>query len=124
DAGNNFLVTTTFATLFGPNATDQRGPGFLRIYSPSGTPTVDVGAFEFQPAGATLPVLTSPGKQTNNEADKVNLQIKAQNVDSFSAVDLPGGLTINSSTGVISGTMSLSPAYTTVSRPASTSPGR
>jgi hypothetical protein len=105
NAGNNVLVTTTFANLFGSNATDQRGLGFPRIYSPSGTPIVDVGAFEFAPMGAGSPVLTNPGNQNNNEGDKVSLAIQAQNADSFSATGLPTGLSINSTTGVISGTI-------------------
>src|SRR5579883_2629398 len=105
DTGNNLLVTTTFFNLFGTNPTDQRGTGFPRIYSPSGTPMVDVGAFEYEPTGTGGPILTDPGNQTNNEGDKVSLAIKAQNADTFSAIGLPSGLSINTTTGVISGTI-------------------
>jgi len=53
------------------------------------------------------PDVTNPGDQTNTEGDDVNLQIVATDSDgdilTYSATDLPPGLSINSSTGLISG---------------------
>ena len=56
------------------------------------------------------PVLTSPGDQTNQEGDNVNLLVIASDPDgdlvTFSATGLPNGLDIDSSSGLISGTLS------------------
>lgn len=55
------------------------------------------------------PVVQDPGPQTNSENDAVNLQIVATDnvaIASYSATGLPTGLTIDSGTGVISGTVS------------------
>ncbi|TMQ31801.1 MAG: hypothetical protein E6K70_22080, partial [Planctomycetota bacterium] len=55
------------------------------------------------------PQVTSPGDQRNFELDSVSLPIKASDSDgdtlSYTASGLPTGLGINSSTGVISGTI-------------------
>jgi len=52
--------------------------------------------------------LTNPGDQSNNEGDSVSLQLSATGGSglSYGASGLPSGLTINSSTGLISGTVS------------------
>ena len=53
--------------------------------------------------------ITTPDTQTNNEGDSVTLGIAATDTNSgtltYSAQGLPAGLSINSSTGVISGTV-------------------
>jgi hypothetical protein len=53
------------------------------------------------------PTLTNPGSQANVEADQVSLPLSSVDLDgntlSFSATGLPGGLSINSSTGAITG---------------------
>ena len=57
-------------------------------------------------------LLTSPGDQTNFDCDTVNLSIPSSDSTSstlaFTAAGLPAGLSIDSSTGLISGTISLS----------------
>ena len=60
------------------------------------------------------PTLTNPGAKTNAENDVVSLQVLANDVDlpaqtlTYSASGLPDGLSINTSTGLISGTVSAS----------------
>ena len=57
------------------------------------------------------PQVTSPGNQTSTAGASVSLQIQASDQDgdplSYSATGLPTGLSINSTTGAISGTVSL-----------------
>ncbi|HVS40443.1 MAG TPA: putative Ig domain-containing protein, partial [Gemmataceae bacterium] len=56
---------------------------------------------------ASTPVLQCPDDQTNVEGDGVSLQLTASNADgdplSYSASGLPDGLTVNPTTGLISG---------------------
>ncbi len=54
------------------------------------------------------PDVTNPGDQFNNEGDPVSLQIEAQDASTnllYEATGLPPALTINPSTGLISGTI-------------------
>ncbi|TDU34167.1 PKD domain-containing protein, partial [Gelidibacter sediminis] len=55
------------------------------------------------------PVVTNPGSQTNIEGEAITLQISATDPESdaltYSATGLPNGLTIDASTGLISGTV-------------------
>jgi len=57
------------------------------------------------------PVITTPGNQTSDENDTISLQIVASDPDTndtltYSSSTLPDGLSINSNTGLISGTLS------------------
>ncbi len=61
--------------------------------------------FTWNVADTTPPALTNPGPQSSNEDTAINLTIQAVDADSFSATGLPPGLSINPSTGVISGTV-------------------
>ena len=62
--------------------------------------------------------VTNPGTQTNNTGSSASLQISASDNDSlgltYSATGLPTGLSINSSSGLISGTPTATGAYSTV----------
>jgi parallel beta-helix repeat protein len=63
--------------------------------------------FNWTVTDATLPTLTKPAAQTNNEGDGVSLAMTADDVDSFTATGLPPGLQIDPATGTISGTIDL-----------------
>jgi hypothetical protein len=53
--------------------------------------------------------LTSPGNQSNKEGDGVSLQLSASDTDNspltYGAIGLPSGLSLNTATGLISGTI-------------------
>ncbi|MDX1995856.1 MAG: putative Ig domain-containing protein [bacterium] len=73
-----------------------------------------------RPAGAQNlpPVVTNPANQTHSENETVSLQIVASDPDAgqtltYSATGLPAGLSISSTTGLISGTLSYNNAQTT-----------
>ncbi len=54
----------------------------------------------------TTPVITSPLAITRLDGDAINYTITASNFpESFGATNLPNGITLNSSTGVLSGTL-------------------
>ncbi len=81
------------------------------------TVTVDDGVggtddetFQWDIAAVNVaPVATNPGTQTSNEGDTVSVTIAATDADgdtlTFSATGLPTGLTINTATGAITGTI-------------------
>jgi hypothetical protein len=81
----------------------------------AGTYTVTVSAkdgtisssttFTWTVNDTTPPALTNPGTQTSNEGASVHLALLAVDADSFTATGLPTGLSINATTGVISGTL-------------------
>ena len=61
-----------------------------------------------EPPANLPPIVTNPGPQTNNEGDVVSLQIVASDPEgqalSYAATNLPSGLSINPTSGLISGT--------------------
>lgn len=65
-------------------------------------------------AAPDAPSVTSPGNQTHAEGAVVSLQIQASDPDgpslSYTAGNLPAGLTINAATGLISGTVAFTAA--------------
>jgi VCBS repeat-containing protein len=77
-----------------------------------GTATRTSPTWTFTTAGAPTnspPNVTNPGPQTSAEGEVVDLAIEATDPDSdplaYSAAELPDGLTINASTGQITGTV-------------------
>ncbi len=68
------------------------------------------------PSSNQVPVVTNPGNQTNTVGENVNLTIDAtdDNGDplNYSATGLPDGLTINSNSGAITGTVSTAGSFT------------
>jgi YVTN family beta-propeller protein len=71
-------------------------------------------SFAWSTAAAVPPVITSPGAQSTIRGAAVSLQIKASDpagkAITYTASGLPLGLSINASTGLISGTVSASAA--------------
>jgi len=72
----------------------------------TGTANFTWNVFEINTAA---PVITTIGNQTDKEADVISLQVVASDADgdtlTYSAVGLPGGLSINTSNGLIDGTI-------------------
>ena len=64
------------------------------------------------------PFVNHPGNQTHTEGDTISLAISAADPDgdpiSYAATGLPAGLTINSTTGVIAGTVTTPGTYSNV----------
>lgn len=89
DSVNNFTATAT--NSFGNSSAATTVPA---ITQSSSTATVSI---------------TAPAEQENHEGDTVDLTVSATdsagNTLTYSATNLPSGLTIDSSTGVISGTV-------------------
>lgn len=97
--------------------TDKRVPrrlavlavGLTAVLAAPAGPAVAAAAQPTAPAVAVVaaaPVVASPGNQDNLQYDSVRLQMSATGGTTpytWSAVNLPLGLTINSSTGLISG---------------------
>jgi len=70
---------------------------------------------ELQGSAALQPTVTNPGDQTNAEGDNVSLQMQASGGSGtlyYGASNLPAGLSIDITTGLISGTLDYSDAQT------------
>ena len=93
--GSDRLVVTVVVSF-----TDNNSPALLL-----GTVPVSITVRPVNDA----PVLMSPGDQTSQEGATVALNISASDVEgdtlSFSAIKLPPGLSINTTTGIVSGTI-------------------
>ncbi|MFI1767788.1 M4 family metallopeptidase, partial [Streptomyces sp. NPDC020800] len=87
------------SALYGTNSTQYAGVG-------NAFAGINVGSHITPPSSGVT--VTSPGSQTATVGTPVSLQIQASSTNSgalsYSATGLPAGLSINSSTGLISGT--------------------
>ena len=89
-------------------------PGYWMLFAlnSAGVPSI---AKVIQVVSNTGPVVTNPGSKTNFVGDVVNLPITAGDPNgdalTYGATGLPAGLTINNTTGVISGTPTTSGTY-------------
>ena len=86
------------------------GPYAVQLYATDGTYT-DTQSFNWNIGVATTITIADPGSQSNNEGDTISLPMTATDTTSgatvtWSATGLPNGVSINATTGVISGTAS------------------
>ena len=86
-------------------------PGYWMLFAVNSLGVPSVSKI-IQVTNQGIPTISSPGNKSNFVGDIVNLPIIAGDPNSdpltFSATGLPAGLTINSSTGVITGTFAAS----------------
>jgi hypothetical protein len=81
----------------------------LPLLGQAASATTMTSAFNLAPTSGNTVTVTNPGSQTSTAGTAVSLQISATDSASgqtltYSATGLPTGLSINSSTGLISGT--------------------
>ncbi|MFF4406259.1 putative Ig domain-containing protein [Streptomyces sp. NPDC001404] len=98
-SGANGSCTPAYLCTAGPGYDGPTGLG-----TPNGT-----AAFTSGSTGGNTISVTGPGDQTSTAGSAVSLQVKATDSDTtqtltYSAAGLPAGLSINASTGLISGT--------------------
>ncbi len=103
--------TVTAAGTFNPIVTVDDGNG--------GSDTASF-TWDVQTSGGSNnpPTITNPGNQTHTEGGSVSLQIQASDPDAgdtltYSATGLPTGLSINSATGLITGTVTTANTFNT-----------
>jgi hypothetical protein len=97
---------------------DPHGTGSYTVTISASDAAGNVGSttFTWNVSDTTAPTITPPGDQSNNEGDTLStangtaLQIQATDADSFNATGLPTGLSINTTTGVIAGTIATNAA--------------
>ena len=109
-----FTINANTGQIAGSLPFDSAGVYNVTVTVSDGTDTDDA-AFTWTVADVNQPpVTTNPGSQSNSEGDSVSLTVAATDADgdilSFSASGLPGGLTINASTGQIAGNLSFDSA--------------
>jgi hypothetical protein len=93
--------------ISGTLTTGSSTPYSVTVTASDGTLTASQTFNWFVTSGVVT--LTSPGDQTNNEGDNVSLQLSASDANNstltYQASGLPSGLSINSGTGLISGSI-------------------
>ncbi len=112
DAGTGLISGTISAT-----ATTGSPYSVVVTVTDNGTPALNgEAAFTWNVTDLNQPpALTNPGSQSSAEGATISLQIVASDPDlgqtlAYSASNLPGGLTINATTGEISGTIAMTAA--------------
>jgi hypothetical protein len=117
-SSNNSTWTPIFSTTTGTGGTQTlniTGSGrYIRMYGTVRATMYGYSIFEFQVYAATCTgcdtvTVTNPGSQTSKVGTAVSLQIQASDSApgqtlTYSATGLPAGLSVNASTGLISGT--------------------
>ena len=112
DAGTGLISGTISAT-----ATSGSPYSVVVTVTDNGTPALNgEAAFTWNVTDLNQPPgVTNPGSQSSAEGATISLQIVASDPDAgqtlaYSATNLPGGLTINATTGEISGTIDMTAA--------------
>ena len=116
-SNDNSTWTTIYSTTTGTGGTQTlnvSGSGrYIRMYGTVRATQYGYSIYEFQVYAATSTgntvTVTNPGAQTSKVGTAASLQIQASDSASgqtltYSAAGLPAGLSVNSSTGLISGT--------------------
>ena len=116
-SNDNTTWTTIYSTTTGTGGTQTlnvSGSGrYIRMYGTIRATQYGYSIYEFQVYAATgtgnTVTVTNPGAQTSKVGTAASLQIQASDSASgqtltYSAAGLPAGLSVNSSTGLISGT--------------------
>ncbi|MFI9604026.1 M4 family metallopeptidase [Streptomyces sp. NPDC052043] len=107
-AGARTAALNAAAALYGTNSTQYAGVG-------NAFAGINVGSHITPPSdGVTV---TNPGDQSSTVGKAVSLQVSASTTNggalTYSATGLPAGLSINNSTGLISGTPTTATTYST-----------
>ena len=116
-SNDNSTWTTIYSTTTGTGGTqtlNASGSGrYIRMYGTVRATQYGYSIYEFQIYSATSTgntvTVTNPGAQTSKAGTAASLQIQASDSASgqtltYSATGLPAGLSVNSSTGLLSGT--------------------
>ncbi|MGJ5749264.1 Zn-dependent metalloprotease [Streptomyces puniciscabiei] len=107
-AGARTAALNAAAALYGANSTQYAGVG-------NAFAGINVGSHITPPSSGVT--VTNPGNQTSTVGTAVSLQVQASSTNSgalsYSASGLPAGLSINSSTGLITGTPTTAGTYNT-----------
>ena len=101
-------INTTTGLISGTLAYDSAGAYSVHVSATDGELS-DAASFTWTITNNRAPAVTNPGNQSDTEGDAVSLQISGSDPDghtlSWSASGLPAGLSINTTTGLISGTL-------------------
>jgi ELWxxDGT repeat protein len=101
-------INSGTGVIAGTLGNQAAGTWHVTVYVSDGVNT-STTAFLWTVGDLTPPVVQAPGPQHNNEGNTITLAVVAGDADgdplTFSAANLPPGLSINSSTGKISGTL-------------------
>jgi VCBS repeat-containing protein len=111
---NGSLSGTAPNLTYTPNP-DYNGPDSFTFTANDGTVDSNTATVSISVSAANdAPAVTNPGTQNSTEGDTVSLPISASDVDgdtlSYSAAGLPAGLSIDSETGLISGSLTFDSA--------------
>jgi subtilisin-like proprotein convertase family protein len=110
-----FTPTQSLDTFVGQNANGNWLLTVMDDYPTEDEGTLNNWSIEICTQGGA-PTINNPGNQSHAEGDTISLTVSASDPDgdtlTFSASGLPTGLSINSSTGEISGTLPLGSANT------------